>query len=251
MPTVHDELRGNADCSWDDFDPTSYVDHNYREMRDDDARILQQVRNYFAKVAGHSSGHGIDVGSGPNLYPSLSMLPFCEEITLWEHGRSNVRWLRQELVSYAPTWDSFWHLLCHREQYAQVEEPREALHKAARVWQGDVFRLGRKQWDIGTMFFVAESITARKNEFREAVGKFVHALKPGAPFAAAFMRNSLGYTVGSHRFPAVAVTETDVRECLNDLGCRTEISLIPSVSPLRDGYEGMILALGQAGDARR
>lgn len=251
MPAVHDELRGNADCSWDTFDAAWYVDHNYRQMRDDDARILQQVRNYFAKAAAFTSMHGVDVGSGANLYPSLAMLPFCDEITLWEHSRSNVRWLRQELESYSSTWDSFWNLLCHREPYARLEEPREALHKRARVWQGDLFRLGRRQWDIGTMFFVAESITARRNEFREGVGRFIRALKPGAPFAAAFMKNSLGYTVGSHRFPAVAVTETDIQECLNDLGCQAEITLIPSISPLREGYDGMILALGWAGDVKR
>lgn len=37
---------------------------------------------------------------------------------------------------------------------------------------------------------------------------------PGAPFMAAFMKNSLGYNVGRHWFPAVAIVEDEVENCL-------------------------------------
>ncbi|CAM5649016.1 hypothetical protein SANTM175S_10556 [Streptomyces antimycoticus] len=54
---------------------------------------------------------------------------------------------------------------------------------------GSLFDLcsGAERWDLGTMFFVAESITTSLDEFRRGVGCFMSALNPGAPFAAAFM----------------------------------------------------------------
>jgi len=242
---------GNADCLWDEFDPNWYVDHNYRQLRDDDRRILQQVRNFFATEASRPVGRGIDVGAGPNLYPSLAMLPFCREITLLERSRANFRWLNREVAGYSHSWDAFWNVLAGRRPYAELDDPRKRLWQAASVQRGDLFELKpRKPWDLGTMFFVAESITAKRGEFQRALERFIRALRPGAPFAAAFMQNSHGYTVGSHRFPAVMVSLNDVEQCLDRLGCDSRVEPIRSATPLRDGYDGMILATGWAGRAK-
>lgn len=251
MPAVQADVTGNADCPWDEFDPEWYVDHNYAEVREDDRRIIQMIRNFFSGAADQPPGRGIDVGAGPNLYPTMAMLPLCQEITLWERSRSNVSWLNREVKEYSRSWDDFWDLLARKHPYAQIEDPRQAIRERARVWNGDVYRLGRRQWDIGTMFFVAESITAKRNEFQRAVEHFIRALKPGAPFAAAFMKNSTGYAVSGHRFPAVQVNERDVEKCLSGLECDSlKVSRIPSATPLRTGYEGMILALGRAGNLK-
>lgn len=262
MSAVTEPTVANADCAWDEFDPEWYVGHNYRVMRDDDREILRRVRDYFAEVAdGRPGMRGIDVGSGANLYPSLSLLPFCDEITLWERSSANVHWLEGEVRDYSPSWDVFWDLLCEQDCYARVEDPRAKLAAAARVRQGNVFELDRfgrtgggsapeQRWDIGTMFFVAESITALRSEFNKAVELFIRALRPGAPFAAAFMRNSIGYDVNKRHFPAVAVTEAEVKDQLSDLGCHADVTVIPSVAPLREGYDGMILARGRTGEVR-
>jgi hypothetical protein len=240
-------LSANAEVPWDDFDPEWYVDHNYGRLRDDDRWILQQVRDFFAVAIDHPLDHGIDVGSGPNLYPSLAMLPFCRGITLLERSRSNVTWLNREIARYSPSWDEFWQLLEQVPAYHEVD-PRRALRDRARVETGDLFTLGCGQWDVGTMFFVAESVTARLDEFRRGVHRFIRALKPGAPFAAAFMKNSTGFEVGGHTFPAVRVDEGDIAQCLSDLRCDIqELAAIRSVTPLRSGYDGMILVLGRAG----
>ena len=68
------------------------------------------------------------------------------------------------------------------------------------------------------MFFVAESITEDPEEFRAAVASFVSALKPGAPFATAFMAGSHGYPVADTCFPALPITPDDVRLHLTELG---------------------------------
>lgn len=260
MPTVRTKreltlLPGNAECSWDDFDPEWYTSHNYQEVREDDRRILQQVRRFFTDAFAGSRdrllGRGIDAGSGPNLYPSLAMLPYCDEITLLEYSRANLRWLHREVAGYSPSWDAFWDELARsrKSDHSQVDDPRSRLAEVARVQRGDLFTLQpRRPWDLGTMFFVAESITAKRGEFQRALGRFVRALKPGAPFAAAFMKNSTGYSVGAHRFPAVEVNEKDIQLYLHRFGCElNNVEPIRSTTPLREGYDGMILATGWAG----
>ena len=244
--------RRNADFRWDDFDPDLYVKHNYLELRDDDLRILQVMRDEFAKVLDPDRPvpAAIDVGAGPNLYPALSMLPFCHHLTLWERSLANVHWLQREIPSYSPMWEDYWHVLRTREPYERVPDPRAALRQKATVRRGDLFRLPQRKWNLGTMFFVAESISPQEREFRLAVEKFINALTPGAPFAIAFMEDSAGYNVGPLRFPAVAVTEADVDDCLRLLSDDFHTRPIRSTKPLRDGYHGMILAIGKAGRAK-
>jgi hypothetical protein len=76
----------------------------------------------------------------------------------------------------------------------------------------------------------------------------VGSLHRRAPFAAAFMKDSRGYQVGSYRFPAVAVDDNDVLECLRSVAHDVEVHVVSDgVNPLRDGYDGMILATGFAG----
>src|SRR2546430_17725893 len=99
--------------------------------------------------------------------------------------------------------------------YLRGRRPRSLLPVMAKIEQASIYELPVAMWDVGTMFFVAESITGIRAEFELATKRFLQSLKPGAPFAAAFMRNSAGYEVGDVRFPAVAVTENDIRRVLS------------------------------------
>jgi hypothetical protein len=242
---------GNADFNWDNFDSVWYSAHNYEHLRDDDRQILEKVGDFFATMDAGKSRHGLDVGSGANLYPSLAMLPLCYRITLWERATSNVRWLREQVDSYAPSWDPFWQALKEDQPlYDKITRPRRALESRADVHQGSIFALPKSTWDIGTMFFVAESITSLPEEFQRATQSFVRSLRPGAPFAAAFMKRSQGYIVGAQRFPAVAIDEGDVTDTLRYVSRDLRLHTIDSTN-LRDGYEGMILATGLADNNSR
>jgi len=251
--------RLNSDAPWDAFDPKAYVDHNYGTLRSDDAKILEVVRKYFADhfrdtpdQAGPSL-RGIDVGPGANLYPALSMLPWCETITLYEHSAANVGYLKAQHDSFDANWDQFWDALCEQDAYGRrVADPRAAFARAARVEHGNLFDLRDRGelWQIGTMFFVAESLSTSEEEFLLAVERFMRVLEPGAPFAAAFMEGSLGYKVGEHSFPACSVTEVDVRKSLSPFAEGEEVAITPIGMPggaLREGYEGMIVACGRRG----
>ncbi|MGV9244796.1 SCO2525 family SAM-dependent methyltransferase [Streptomyces sp. NPDC003710] len=241
----------NADAPWDAFDPHAYIDRNYRELLDVDAEIIAYVRDHFSD---HFRGHferpvlGIDVGAGANLYPALSMLPWCKEITQLELSRANVEYLREQRVNFDPGWDSFWRVLREGPAYRDIDENRRArFTDAVRVERGNLFDLVRRpaHWAIGTMFFVAESMSDSHAEFRRGVACFMRALAPGAPFAAAFMARSTGYDVGDEHFPACDVDELQVHESLRPYAGKVAVlGLKKPTDMVRPGHEGMILALG-------
>ncbi|MCF2528484.1 SCO2525 family SAM-dependent methyltransferase [Yinghuangia soli] len=249
----------NREAPWDRFDSRSYLDHNYRTLREDDRQIIAAVRDHFAACfpGGRPAGlKGIDVGAGANLYPALSMLPWCDEILLYERAQTNVTWLRGQIAEYGAGWDQFWSVLSADAGYQAVGDPRACFRERAEVRQGDLFDLAEERggaaaerWDIGTMFFVAESMSTVRHEFEEAVAKFLGCLNPGAPFAAAFMENSSGYEVAGQKFPAYPVDRNQVGESLVKYVDPTATTIIEIPIPgrrLRTGYTGMLLACGRS-----
>ncbi|MCN9239543.1 SCO2525 family SAM-dependent methyltransferase [Streptomyces sp. RY43-2] len=240
----------NADVRWSAFDPIAYVDHNYRDLQAEDAEILQILRDHFGgHFAGRADGpvSGIDVGAGANLYPGLAMLPWCDEITLFERSSANVRYLKSQVASYDANWDQFWRVLCKNEVYAALDiDPRAKFRTAVRVEEGNLFELvaHEGQWSMGTMFFVAESMTTSREEFTRGVECFLRALRPGAPFAAAFMEHSKGYHAGKHFFPACDVGESEVYESLAPFADEFTTTRLKASAAVREGYSGMIVAYG-------
>jgi len=240
---------GNDDAPWDGFDSDEYFAHNYGQLRHDDAQIIEIVADFFVHSFERSQprrmANAIDVGPGANLYPALTMLPFSSRVTLFERSHSNRQWLTGALAKPQPSWrDQFWRAIAaHRPAYQTIRDPLDVLAGRAEVTKGNVFALEPEQYDIGTMFFVAESITTQYDEFQRAAQHFIGSLFPGAPFAAAFMCRSEGYYVGSTFFPAYPVDVADVEACLAPIARLNQVVRIDS-DDLRDGYSGMIVATG-------
>ena len=243
----------NADVAWGAFDPIAYVDHNYRDLQPEDAEILPILRDHFGdhfRKQDKGPVSGIDVGAGANLYPAFSMMPWCDDVTLFERSPANVEYLEGQLDSYDENWDQFWGVLCENETYGSFPvDPRQQFRKVAKVEQGDILGLesfgGR--WSVGTMFFVAESMTSSYAEFTQGVEHFMRALAPGAPFAAAFMEHSKGYYTGKKFFPACDVGESEVRASLKPFADDFEVYRLKTEANLRAGYSGMILSYGWRG----
>ncbi|ROO89329.1 NNMT/PNMT/TEMT family protein [Actinocorallia herbida] len=243
--------RFNADLEWDALDPEDYCRKNYENIHENDAVFIVKLRDFFSsRLRGRTRLRGVDVGAGGNLYPALSMLPYCDELTLIDYSRPNIRWLLDHTTDYAPgrvdmtAWRQFWNVLVEDVSYARVPDPWRALRERSRVHRQSVFGLRPAQWDLGTMFFVAESISASEEEFRSAVSGFIDALKPGAPFVMAFMEKSEGWRVGERAFPAVSVCDSDVLDSMSRGAEVHELIRLGTGNPLRPGYSGMILVCG-------
>jgi hypothetical protein len=186
---------------------------------------------------------------------------------LTDYSENNVRWLRSQVMGDDMdgdaewTWEPFWRELRTLKGYNQISEPRKQLRAAcagargqAAIEKSSVFELSGLppgQWQLGTMFFVAESITEDPKEFAKAIESFVGALEPHSPFAAAFMSGSDGYPLGDVNevtYPALPVTAKDIsdhfkRICVNGLGVKE----LEATDLVRPGYEGMIVATGITG----
>jgi hypothetical protein len=254
--TVPADQAGYADVDWDRFDSVDYFEHNYRTLLREDAEIIQVVADYFAEVTpgflnersrSHRSARAVDVGSGTNLYPAMTMLPFSSQIVRWERAHTNQDWLRGQLQEPAGSWDRFWRCVRGiRTEYGRIADAaaRDLLGRFAAVVEGDLFALQPDQYDMGTMFFVAESITSRPRDFEEAIRHFIASLVPRAPFAMAFMRESSGWEVGGRRAAVCRVTEADDKRCLSGVAAVREIRVVDS-DDLRAGYRGMIVAVGR------
>jgi hypothetical protein len=253
----------DADALWNTFSSNDYWRRNYSKFQPEDQEIIRLVSHFFASAFADRdpARRAIDVGSGTNLYPALLMLPWTERILLADYSESNVSWLQDQVSDDTDpwAWHLFWQEMGEAKGYSDVDMPRKRLREAcvgkpgfAGIERLSIFDLPATRFDLGTMFFVAESITREPEVFRAAVERFVGTLKPGAPFAAAFMAGSDGYEVADTVFPAVPITSDDVIWHLTALGVRElSVELLKTSHRVRDGYAGMIVATGFASNRRQ
>jgi hypothetical protein len=92
------------------------------------------------------------------------------------------------------------------------------------------------------MFFCAESMTQRQDEFDRACRCFAGAVRPGGTIIGAFLNRSDGYVVAGRDFPVLEVTPDSVLAALDGMIETPKIDMIGIVDEqIRSGYAGMIL----------
>jgi NNMT/PNMT/TEMT family len=242
-------IRNDA-IQWSDFDADEYWKITYASILPEDAEIIQCASKFLLEACGEPARlkQAVDVGAGTNLYPALLMLPWAERIVLTEYASPNIDWLSQNLAD-APgewPWRPFWDLVADLPCYRTVDDPRRMLAAGHEVRTLSIFDLPRREWDLGSMFFVADGMTTDQAEFEAAVRAFLDALLPGSPFLMAFMEGSEGYDVRGLQFPSVKLTLRSLDALLDRLPV-TGASVLRtdnSVRRLRTGYDAMLLVTG-------
>lgn len=240
----------NEDFAWTRFDPEAYVAHYYAEPHPDDDDVVRRTAAALA-AAGQTDLDVVDVGTGPNLFPLFAALPIAKRLTAWEYAESNIAWLRKELARDAlrAPWDHFWQVAAsaHAPDKLPKGDPTALLREKTEVVQGSIFDLPRRRWDAATMFFCAESITARQDEFERACAAFAGAVRSGGVLAAAFLAGSRGYRVGEEDYPAVSITEASLRSAFEGLAEDIELAAIGQMGEeIRSGYSGMVFLRARA-----
>ncbi|TDC44801.1 methyltransferase [Actinomadura sp. KC345] len=237
----------NDQFSWEKFDPELYVENNYAVLRADDSRIIHDGSEWFNQSAmqrfSRGQGrfrHGVDVGAGPNLYPALMMLGVCRKVTLFEFSSANVAFLKRQVRELDDSWEPFWRVISPFVGNYDFEWVKRAMRERVEVVQGNIFGdLPKGEFDIGTMYFVAESLTAVPREVRHVFRNFLRSLAPESPFAMATMEGSEGYYVGDQWFPAAPLGAGDVDSMLDLLAAWQNVVHVapegPSVHRDREG----------------
>jgi NNMT/PNMT/TEMT family len=253
-PNLGDDAIRNYAAPWDSFDADVYSKANYAAVLPEDAEIIRFASNFLVEAFRRRPrvGRAVDVGSGPNLYPALLMLPWAERIVFTEFAINNIGWLNENLA-VSPgewAWQPFWDLLMQLREYQLVPDPQRRLADSHEVIRLSVFDLPRRTWDMGSMFFVADGISSDEAEFGSAVRSFLGALTPAAPFMMAFMEGSTGYEVNGVEFPAVKVNFDSLNALLADLPVSgtSILRTDKTARPLRHGYDAMLLVTGYVED---
>ena len=249
---IPDVRSGNADYQWSNFDSEAYFQHYYGEPHADDDRVIRCAVAAMKAIAPSAAGLNIiDVGTGPNLIPFMCTMPRARSLTAWEFAQSNVDWLRADLSreGLRPQWQHFWGVT--KEAYGAdwhlPDNPLPALAAMSRITRGSVFDLPKRRWDAATMFFCAESITEREDEFAAAVAAYAQCVKPGGALAAAFLVRSAGYEVSGHRFPVLHLTPEAIENTFAIHAQNVKAERIGLVErEIRSGYSGFVFLTGRA-----
>lgn len=242
----------NADFQWATFDSEAYFQHYYGDPHADDDRVICCAVEAMKRIA-PASGHLdiVDIGTGPNLIPFFCALPFARTLTVWEYAESNIAWLENELrcKTLRAQWKHFWDVTraAYGPAWRLPDQPAPAIAAITTLTRGSVFDLPQCRWDAATMFFCAESITERQDEFEAAVAAYAKCVKPGGALAAAFLVRSGGYEVSGRRFPVLHLTSDTIEAAFarhaTDVSCE-HIGIVER--EIRSGYSGFVFLTGRA-----
>ncbi|MBO2465783.1 hypothetical protein [Actinomadura violacea] len=236
----------NAQATWSEFNSAAYHGDNYRIIRGDDRTMLLTTVEWFAR-SGAQGCHGFDAGAGANLYPALAMLPFCDKITLLEFSPTNVRYLRRQVRRLDDSWEQFWEPVRPFAGGRDFAWARQRLAAITEVTPGSILTGPPvREFTLGTMFWVAESLSNLPEEYEQANHNFLGALTPGAPYCAAYMEKSEGYVVDGIRYPATPVGKEDVTGSLSPRSSELAVRHFdPDPAPIRPGEPGYLVATGR------
>jgi hypothetical protein len=148
-----------------------------------------------------------------------------------------------------PQWQHFWRVTetAYGPQWQLPDDPIAAIRSKCTITQGSVYDLPAGRWDAATMFFCAESITGKFEEFDAAVKAFAGCVKPGGMLAAAFLVRSGGYEVAGRRFPVLELTADTIEETFARYIASSRAERIGIVEKeIRSGYSGFTFLTGRA-----
>jgi hypothetical protein len=243
---------GNAGVSWSHFDPETYFQQYYGEPHpDDDGVVRHACAALSAAMPVGNDLDTVDVGTGPNLFPLFCAMPRARRMTAWEYASSNVEWLQKEIANetYRPQWQHFWKVAAdaYGPLYDLPRNPMSMLRQKATIERGSVYDLPERRWDAATMFFCAESITQKYAEFEAACVRFARAVRPGGSLIAAFLAGSSGYGVADRPFPALKISDTDIRTVFAPVSSEARtVNIGISANQIRGGYSGMVFLTAKA-----
>jgi hypothetical protein len=243
---------GNADYQWDRFDSEAYFQHYYGEPHPDDDRVIRCAVEAMKRAPPVGAELDmVDVGTGPNLIPLFCALPRARSLTVWEYAESNIAWLQAEMLrtEMRSQWQHFWAVTrqAYQPEHSLPDNPTPALRAKTALRQGSIFDLPERAWDAATMFFCAESITGRQDEFEAACAAYARCAKSGGALMAAFLVRSPGYVVADRPFPCLSLSAESIESVFarHARDIRTErIGIVER--QIRSGYSGFVFLTGTA-----
>jgi len=241
-PEPGGEPRRNADADWDAWPVEQYLAENYRELHPSDAAVIAAHSRLYRGIEPGSLRRTVEFGAGPNLYPLLLAAAASRHIDAVEPGAAGVAYLRAALTDGPePSWGRFY-AECRRHNPALPVTMRQALARV-HVHRAPLTAPPAAPYDLASMHFVAESVTADEDEFRSLCAAFVAAVRPGGRLVAAFMAGMPTYRLGDGSvWPGLPVDADLLRSVFRPLVEDLDLTVIPRDTTLPSyGDDGMLV----------
>ena len=249
---------GSKYSSWSEFDPEEYAWRCYgRKIMDVDRLLIGEAMRAMEKIGllPGSLQYVADVGTGPNLFPSMLLAPFVAppasggQLDLIEYSQPNLQYLR-DVVAGRPVsppsfiWGKYEALMS--EHAPLWRRAFGTIQSIANVVQGSIYDLQPQTYDAITSFFVAESITDSMDECDRAVAALLAAVKPGGFVMIGHMLGSCGYPAGVGKlFPGVALSIQDIHRMYRDELEDLTIFEPPLTQEVHEDYHGAAIVIGR------
>lgn len=238
--TTPQPLR-NADVDWNGWPVADYLAEVYRELHPSDDAVIEHHSAFYRTLTRDSVARSVELGAGPNLYPLMVAASASRNIEVIEPSAANLAYLDRQLHDPDPSWLPFY----ERCRKLQPTLPATLLAALARVTvrAGSAADLRPDTYDLGSMHFVAESVTEDLDEFREICQSLARSVKLGGHLIAVFMENMSCYRIGDGpEWPGIPVDARLVREVFDPLVVdlsTTRVGFDPTGPDY--GYTGMVL----------
>lgn len=251
------ELRRNNDVDWDTFNADTYRRQYFTDVGPEDPWVATEIMSFMAEqeIGESYFEQGADIGTGPSLILPLAGVVYSQKFDLIEPGAQNATYLRQVLADenqMREDWSAIEHQLSEYPDAlsAQGYAARLLMERAA-VRQTVISAVEPNSYDMVTSCFCAESVTADIDECADMVQAIVRSLKKGGAHAVAYIEHSQGYPdytpeadgrIDPKKFPAVDIDKTWLERQFR--GTNIAIKRCPYGQEMRDGYSGVLLAIG-------
>lgn len=232
----------NRDAAWDAWPVADYLAENYRRLHAADIAVIEHHSAVYRKLPSDGVDRALELGAGPNLYPLMLAAAAARHIDAVDPSAAGLAYLRDQLAHGAdPAWEPFY-ACCRTNNPTLPARLANALSRV-EVVAGDASGLPESAYGLGSMNFVAESVTEDPAEFAAICRAFVHAVRPGAPLVASFMENMGRYRIADGpMWPGYPVTRDTVHDVFADETVDLVVSRIDADPELPEwGYTGMVL----------
>ncbi|MBI2008160.1 methyltransferase domain-containing protein [Candidatus Amesbacteria bacterium] len=236
------------------FKPGLYLREYYNHVGRENREILNFLHRAYLNIFSQISNASVlELGGGPTVYQLISLAKYSVSINFTDFSASNLteiqKWINAQ--SDAFPWKKFIRYVLKAEgvsgsskNIARRENSIRA--KIKKIFQLDIRHLPekRKQYDLISSHFMAESITDNHNEWKSALQNLTAFIKPGGYLISSIILSASLYHVGRRRFSAVPIQESEVIFQLTNLNLSIlDTHFVQAES--NQGYSGIFMVLAK------
>jgi hypothetical protein len=244
-------------ASFDNFDPYEYAMRNYggeEALKDD--RDICKILSFTLPQLGIRDAAVAEIGPGSNLYPSALFEPYARSIELLEFAKPNRDYLQaffngtlpQGHVDIWPKFESYMQQGGGHIYDGVFTRLQQAIQGGrVSIKPGDIFKLPEKKWGLASQFFVDDSISIYRSDYREAVTSMCKSIIDEGLVVSGNMLNDkshVGYNAGDDKiFPNISQNVRELKQAYTDNGMYSLVIPVGDTRKAREGYHGMVLTL--------